>query len=85
MTDDRQVEQEITLDDIKHKAEGVRDLAVSQAKDAAREVVEQDWTRLLIIAGVGLGLLLSFAYYMGSRAGKATEYDAPEDFGRAYD
>jgi hypothetical protein len=79
------VGEEITLDDIKHKAEGVRDMAVSQARDAGSEVTQQDWTKVLIVAGVGLGVLFSFAYYLGSRAGKATAYEALEDFGRAYD
>lgn len=85
MSETEPVEEEITLDDIKYKAEGVRDLAVSQARGYVDEITDRNWTRIAIIGSIGLGLLFSFAYYMGTRAGKNTAYDALEDFGRAYD
>lgn len=61
--------ERITLDDIKHRAETVKDLAVSDVKAAVGRVVSEDATRtLLIVAGVVVAAA-SIAYVLGSRRG----------------
>ncbi len=57
----------ISLDDLKHRAEAVRDLAVSDTKDAVARVLHQEATRtLLIVAGIVV-LAASVSYLLGSR------------------
>jgi hypothetical protein len=65
----------ITLDDVKHRAAAIKDLAVSDAKDAVAKVTEADLTKkVLIVAGVVI-FAASFAYYLGSRAGRGRVED----------
>lgn len=60
----------ITLDDIKHRAETVKDLAVSDAKEAVGRIISDDATRtLLIVAGVVVAAA-SIAYLIGTRSGR---------------
>lgn len=62
--------ERVTLDDIKHRAEAVKDLAVSDAKEAVGRVISDDATRtLLIVAGVVVAVA-SVAYLLGSRSGR---------------
>jgi hypothetical protein len=62
-----QPDERITLDDIKHRAEAVKDLAVSDAKASVAAVIDTDATRtLLIVAGVVL-VAASLAFYLGSQ------------------
>lgn len=57
----------ITLDDVKQRAERVRDLAESDAREAVGRVLTEDATRtLIIIAGVVI-VTASVAYMLGSR------------------
>ncbi len=59
----------ITLDDLKHRAETVRDIAVSETKAVASRVSAMEATRkALIIAGV-VCVVVSLAYMAGTRAG----------------
>jgi hypothetical protein len=63
-------EERITLDDIKHRTEEIKDLAVSQTKDAAARVMAMDATRkALIVAGVAVAVI-SLAFLMGTRSGR---------------
>ncbi len=56
----------ITVEDLKHRAEAVKDIAVVQTKQGVAAVVEDNATRtLLIMAGVVV-LAASFAFYLGS-------------------
>lgn len=65
--------EKITLEDIRHRTEEVKDLAVSQTKDAAARVVAMDATRkALIVAGVAVAVI-SLAYFMGTRAGRSRD------------
>jgi len=63
----------ITLDDIKHRAEAVKDLAVSDAKSAVAVVTEADATKKLMIAVGVVVIVASFAYFLGSRAARRIE------------
>lgn len=57
----------LTLDDVKHKAETVKDVAITEANELVRVVVAQDVTRFVIAAAVVMGLAVSIAYAAGSR------------------
>ena len=56
----------LTVDDIRHHAEEVRDLAQSEAKQFA----EAQGTRAVIIGAIALVAVVSVAFYLGSRAGR---------------
>ena len=56
----------ITVDDLKHRAEAVKDIAIVQTKEGVSAVVEDNATRtLLIMAGVVI-VAASLAFYLGS-------------------
>lgn len=58
----------ITLDDVKHRAEAVKNLAVSDAKSAVATVTQTDAaTKVLIAVGIVVAVA-SVAYFLGSRA-----------------
>lgn len=62
-------EERITLDQLKHRAEAVRDLATTEVKEVAAEIAEAEVTKtLLIVAGVVI-VAASLAFYLGTRAG----------------
>lgn len=54
----------LTIDDVRHHAEEVRDMALDQVK----RVTQADTTRVVIIGAVVVVSLLSLAYLMGSRS-----------------
>ncbi len=61
--------ERITLDDLKNRAEKIKDIAVTDVKTATTQVLETDATKtLLIVAGVVIAAA-SIAYFLGSRAG----------------
>ncbi len=55
----------LTVDDIRHHAEEVRDIA----KRDARRIVDDQRTQTLVIAGVAVVTLVSLAFFLGSRRG----------------
>lgn len=60
-------EPNITIEDLKHRVETVRDLAVTEAKQTVDKVVDENATRtLLVMAGIVV-LAASVAFYLGSR------------------
>lgn len=62
-------ERTLTVQDVKHRAEEVRDLAVRDA----RRATQTDPAKLLAIGVVGVLVVASFAYYLGSRKCPAGE------------
>ena len=63
-------EERVTLDQLKHRAERIADLAVGESKRLATEVYEQNVTKAVLVA-VGVVLVTaSIAYFLGSRAGR---------------
>jgi hypothetical protein len=56
-------ETTITVEDIKHKALKIRDLAESEA----RSLVEDQGAKLVAVAVVGVLVAVSLAYYLGTR------------------
>jgi len=61
--------ERITLDDLKHRADTIKDLAVGEVKDGVARVAALDATKkALIVVGVTVAVV-SIAFYMGSRSG----------------
>ena len=61
-------EERVSLDDLKHRAETIQNLAVVQAKDVVHEVYEQNVTRALLVAAGVVVVAAGIAYFMGRRA-----------------
>lgn len=59
----------LTMDDVKIRAERVRDLATQEAKQAVKDIAAQPMTRTVTIIAVAVGLTASLAYFFGSRSG----------------
>ena len=64
-------EERVTLDQLKHRAEQISDLAVSESKRVANEVYEQNVTRAVLVAVGVVVVAASLAYFMGTRAARA--------------
>ncbi len=56
-------EKKLTIDDVKHHAEEVRDLAVSEVDDFFHE----RGTQAAIIGAVAILMAMSVAFYLGAR------------------
>ncbi len=61
-------EDRVTLEQLKHRAESIQNLAVSETKRVTNEVIEQDFTRKALIAVGTVVVVASLAYYFGRRA-----------------
>lgn len=68
-------EERVSLDDLKHRAETIQNLAVVQAKDVTREVYEQNATKALLVAVGVVVVAASFAYFMGRHAAERAMRD----------
>lgn len=60
----------VSLDDIKHRAQSVSDLAVGETKAAVGRVMAQDTTKLVLVAVGVVVVAASLAYFAGSRRGR---------------
>lgn len=60
----------ISIDDIRHRAESVKDLAVTDAKAAVDTVVHADPTKKALVAIGVLVVVASVAYFLGTRAAR---------------
>jgi len=56
-------ETAITIDDLRQKAINIKDLAEAEARDFARD----RGTQAAVVAVVAVVVLVSLAYYLGSR------------------
>jgi len=63
-------EDRVTLEQLKHRAESVQNLAVSETKRVTSEVMELDFTRKALIAVGTVVVVASLAYYFGRRAAR---------------
>lgn len=61
------IERRLTVDDVRHHAEEVRDMAISQAK----QFRDEQGTRAVIIGVVAVVGIVSIAYYLGTRAARS--------------
>lgn len=65
-------EPKITIDDVKRRAEAVRDLAKAEARTAANELLHDRVARTVAVGAVVVVSLVSIAHFMGMRKGKAS-------------
>lgn len=61
------LEPQVTVEDLRRKAEQVRDLTKSEVRRTVNQVTSEELTRTLVIAGVAVVAAISLAYYLGSR------------------
>jgi len=66
-----EMERRLTVDDVRHHAEEVRDMAITQVK----EFRDEQGTRVAIIGVIAVVGIISLAYYLGTRASR-NEYGA---------
>jgi hypothetical protein len=59
----------LTLEDVKVRAERVRDAASLGAKQAVNDIAAQPLARTVAVLAVAVGVGLSMAFYFGSRSG----------------
>jgi len=57
--------QPLTTDDLRHKALAIREVAAEEA----RRALEDNTVRIVIASAVVCAVMLSVAYFMGTRAG----------------
>lgn len=67
------VEPRITIEDVKHRAEAVRDLAATEARSAVDKVVDDSAGRTLLIMAGLVVVAASVAFYLGARAVRGSE------------
>ncbi len=77
MSADKKMEMElaepkITIDDVKRRAEAVRDLAKSEVRYATNEILHDRVTRTIMVGVAVVATLASVAYMLGTRKGKAS-------------
>ena len=63
-------EERVTLEQLKQRAEAVSNLAVSESKRVTGEIMEQDFTRIALIAVGTVVVVASLAYFFGKRAAR---------------
>lgn len=61
------LEPKITIEDVKQRAAAVRDLAKSEARQAANVVLHEKATQAVIVGVVAVVAITSLAYYLGTR------------------
>jgi CDP-diglyceride synthetase len=66
------IEPRVSLDDIRHRADAVKSRALTEARSAVDEAVGQENLRTLLIVGGLVVVAASFAFFLGSRSGKAS-------------
>ena len=60
------VEPRITIDDMRMRAEHIRDMA----QDEVKRVVEADVTKYVLYGAVAVAVIVSVAFLVGTRAGR---------------
>ena len=73
-------EERVTLEQLKHRAEEISDLAVSESKRVANVVYDQNVTRAVLVAVGVVVVAASLAYFMGSRACSRVLAAPPYDY-----
>lgn len=63
-------EEVVTLEQLKHRAEEVSNLAVSESKRVTKEVVETQAAKTAMIAVGVVVVVASLAYFLGQRAAR---------------
>lgn len=69
--DEYSAEPKITIEDVKHRAEAVRDLAKSEANRATHELMHERVTQTIIAGVVVVAAFASLAFFIGTRKGRS--------------
>lgn len=70
--DEKLAEPKITIEDVKHRAEAVRDLAKSEANRATHELMHERVTQTVIAGVFVVAALASVAFFIGTRKGRSS-------------
>lgn len=70
-------EDRVTLEQLKHRAESLQNLAVSETKRVTNEVIEQDLARKALIVVGAVVVVASLAFYFGRRAAQRLTDSGP--------
>jgi hypothetical protein len=73
--DGRHDDERITLEEIRHRVDTVKDLATGEVKAFATRMASMDATKRLVIAAGVVIVVASVAYLAGSR-GRRSTFDA---------
>ena len=65
------LEPRVTLDDIRHRADAVKSQALTEARGAVDEAIGKENIRTLLIIGGIVVVAASFAFFLGTRSGRA--------------
>ncbi len=71
-TDALSAEPKITIEDVKHRAEAVRDLAKSELNRTTNELMHEKVTQTIIAGVVVVAALASIAFFVGTRKGRSS-------------
>jgi len=69
--------EKITLDDVKHRAEAVKDLAVTDTKAALHKVVADDAVKTLLLVAGTVVVVASLAFMLGASSQRGSRPPAP--------
>jgi len=64
-------EPKITIDDVKRRAAAVRDLAKSEARRSADELLHERATRTALVGVAIVATIAGLAFFLGSRKGES--------------
>jgi hypothetical protein len=64
-------EERVTLEQLKHRADAISNLAVSESKRVAHEVYDENLSKAVLVAVGVVVVAASLAFFFGSRAGRA--------------
>lgn len=70
-------EERVTLDQLKHRADEITNLAVSESKRVAHDVYEENLSKAVLVAVGVVVVAASLAYFFGSRAARRATASAP--------
>ena len=71
-------EERVTLDQLKHRAEEISNLAVSESKRVAHDVYEENLSKAVLVAVGVVVVAASLAYFFGIARGRAAAAAPPQ-------
>ena len=64
-------EERVSRDETKHRVGSIQDLALAESKRVSNALLEDNLTRTVLVAAGAVLVVVSLAYFVGSRAGAA--------------
>jgi hypothetical protein len=71
MTEPTTAIERVSLDDIRHRADAVKSRALTEARASVDEAIGRENLRTLLMIGGIVIVAASFAFFLGSRSGRA--------------